>query len=313
MDTMQTTIKFLESRGFPGRDAYDLPSSTKRFPDGAQFRIEIPSVEGPEVFAETIKHAQMEGVVVHRISQGSGVMMLKREELKRLAKMGKEEGIEVCLFVGPRSTWDIGAFNRTVQGQVLGYRHRGMDQLVYALEDIRRGCDAGIRSFLVADEGLLWAANEMRKEGLLPKDMILKVSIRMAHGNPVALKLVQDMGADTINIIGDLTLPQLAAIRQAIDIPIDMYVEHADAFGAIARYYEIPEIIRVAAPIYLKIGSMNTPGIYPSGKHLEETAKKITIERCRRARVTMEIIKEYYPEAIMSEKGAPGLGIPVAD
>ena len=34
----------------------DLPTSAKRFPDGAQYRVEIPSVEGPEaleaVFAE---------------------------------------------------------------------------------------------------------------------------------------------------------------------------------------------------------------------------------------------------------------------
>lgn len=32
----------LRSLGYPGRDLYELPSSTKRFPDGAQYRVELP-------------------------------------------------------------------------------------------------------------------------------------------------------------------------------------------------------------------------------------------------------------------------------
>lgn len=311
---MEETSRFLESLGVPGRDAYELPSSTKRFLDGAHYRIEIPSVEGPAVFRETIRAAQEQGVPVHRVSQGSGIMMLTRAEMAEMCELGNRHAIEVSLFVGPRSTWDIGAFGRTEGGKVLGYRHRGSDQLLYALEDIRRGCRAGLRGVLVADEGLLYAASEMKKAGKLPSNLVLKVSIRMAHGNPLSLKLVERMGADTINIIADLTLPQLAAIRQALDIPIDMYVEHADSFGAIARYYEMPEIIRVAAPIYIKVGSMNTQGLYPSGKHLEEAAKKITIERVRRAKLMMEIICEYYPEAIVSKAGVAhkDLGLPDA-
>ena len=35
----------LKAVGLPGGDAHDHPASTKRFPDGGQYRIEIPSTE----------------------------------------------------------------------------------------------------------------------------------------------------------------------------------------------------------------------------------------------------------------------------
>jgi hypothetical protein len=49
--TMQNTRRFLNQLGLPPGDAYDLPTSAKRFPDGAQYRVEIPSVEGPRARA----------------------------------------------------------------------------------------------------------------------------------------------------------------------------------------------------------------------------------------------------------------------
>ncbi|MEP6813659.1 MAG: hypothetical protein ABI990_11775, partial [Actinomycetota bacterium] len=49
----------------------------RRFPDGAHFRIEIPSVEGPRVLEEVVNAARDEGIVVNRVSQGSGAMLLR--------------------------------------------------------------------------------------------------------------------------------------------------------------------------------------------------------------------------------------------
>jgi hypothetical protein len=39
------TEDLLRKIGLPSRDLAELPTWTKRFPDGAQYRIEIPSVE----------------------------------------------------------------------------------------------------------------------------------------------------------------------------------------------------------------------------------------------------------------------------
>lgn len=307
---MEKTRKFLEKMGFLGRDPYDLPTSTKRFPDGAQYRVEIPSVEGPKCMKAVLDACKEYGVDIQRVSQGSGIMLLTDEEIKEMVRMGKEEGIEVSLFVGPRGTWDIGAQPFTSAGKIIGARAEGIDQLVFALEDIKRGCELGLRGILVVDEGLLWLVNEMKKARELPPDLVIKVSVQMGQSNPVSIKLMQDIGANTFNVPTDLTLPRLAAIRQAIDIPIDIYVEVPDDFGGFIRHYEIAEIVRIAAPVYIKFGLRNAPNIYPSGTHLENTAVALSKERVRRAKLGLQLLNKYYPEAVVSKRGAVGLGIP---
>ena len=44
---MSKASDLLSRAGLPARDAYDLPTSKKRFADGGEYRIEIPSTEGP--------------------------------------------------------------------------------------------------------------------------------------------------------------------------------------------------------------------------------------------------------------------------
>src|SRR5215469_14514819 len=53
--------------------------SERRFADGAHYRIEIPSVEGPAVLRAVVAQASAEGVVVNRASQGSGAMLLSAD------------------------------------------------------------------------------------------------------------------------------------------------------------------------------------------------------------------------------------------
>ena len=307
---MKQTRDFLTGLDLPSGDAFDLPTSTKRFPDGAQYRIEIPSVEGPDVLEAVLEEAEKREVLIHRISQGSGIMLLNDAEIARMVSLGYEAGIEVSLFVGPRAAWDTGAQVLSSAGKNLGARLRGMEQVVYALEDVRRACDLGIRSVLVADEGLLWLVTRMREAGELPVDLIVKVSVQMGAANPVSILLIERLGADTYNIPTDLSLPQIAALRMVLSLPLDMYVEVPDDFGGFIRYYEAPELVRIAAPIYLKLGLRNAPGIYPSGAHLESVAVAEGRERVRRAGILLEMLQRYYPQAVTSARGAQDLGIP---
>lgn len=53
----------------------------------------------------------------------------------------------------------------TSAGKNIGRRLRGMQQVVYAAEDIKRACALGIRGTLITDEGLLWIVNEMKATG----------------------------------------------------------------------------------------------------------------------------------------------------
>ena len=42
---------------------------------------------------------------------------------------------------------------------------------------------------------------------------------------------------------------------------------------------EVPEMIRVASPMYVKLGLRNAANIYPSGMHIEDLAVKQSRER----------------------------------
>ncbi len=307
---METTRKFVKTLGLPGRDGYDLPSSSKRFPDGAQYRFEIPSVEGPRCLKAVIEEAQRYRLTIHRVSQGSGIMLLTDDEIKEMLRMARDQQMEVSLFVGPRATFDIGAQPLTPAGKNIGLGLRGMDQVVYAVEDIKRGCDLGVRGVLVADLGLLWLVNEMKKAGKLPANLVIKISVQLTATNPVSVRILEDFGAGTFNVSSDLPLPLLASIRQAVSIPLDFYVETPDPFGGFIRHFETPEFIRVLSPLYVKLGLRNAPDIYPSGTHIESTAIALSKERVRRVKLVSDLIARYYPEAEMSKVGAEGLAIP---
>jgi len=307
---MSTAKRLLRDLNLPDGDRYDLPTSTARFPDGAHYRIEIPSVEGPAAMAAVIESAQRYGVTIHRVSQGSGMMLLTDAELREMAQLGAQHRMEVSLFVGPRAPWEGSGQPLTPDGKLMGWRHTGMDQLAYAFDDIVRGVEAGIRSILVADEGLLWLVDQARRRGVLPADLVVKGSAVLGVGNPLGVKLLQDNGLDTINVASDITLPRLAAMRQVLSIPLDLYIEGPDGLGGFTRYYEMPEIVRTGAPVYLKFGLRNAPNIYPSGVHLEPAAIATGRERVRRAAIGMELLARAGSAFAPSPVGAEGLGIP---
>ena len=123
--------------------------------------------------------------------------------------------------------------------------------------------------------------------------------------------MLADLGADTINLPTDLPLEEIAAIRSAVDVPLDVYVEAPDNVGGFVRLHEIPELIRVAAPVYVKFGLRNAPDVYPSGSHLEATTVALTRERVRRARLGLDLLARSGSRPVTSKPGAAGLAVPV--
>ncbi len=307
---MKKTQQFLAKLKLPFEDNHALEPTGKRFPDGGHYRIEIPSVEGPRVLREVLAAAKDHEVPIHRVSQGSGIMLLTKKEIAEMARIGHDQRIEVCLFVGPRAPFETGAQALSIAGKVIGWQHRGADQLVYAIEDVRRACDLGIRSVLPADLGLIWVLDQMKQKGELPKNLVIKSSVTLPAANPATARLFENAGVSTLNIPTDLSPAQIGAIRQAVDLPIDIYIEVPDNFGGFVRYYEMPQLLRVAAPMYLKFGLRNAPDIYPSGLHLELTAIQLGRERVRRARIALDLLEQYAPQMKMSPLGSKDLGIP---
>jgi hypothetical protein len=288
----------LAAHGLPGADLGEAPASAKRFADGAAYRVEIPSTEGPRCMEAILEEAARLDVPVHRVSQGSGVGLLAQAELEEFAALGREHGVEVCLFARPNAAWGRSASARSAAGAALAPVAWGMDQVNQQLDEIRRAADLGFRSVLIADIGVLRLFSALRESGDLPPDMQAKISVMLPAANPASALVLEELGADTINVPVDLSLAQLAAIRAAIDVPLDIYIEAPDNLGGIVRMHEIAEIVRVASPVHVKFGLRNAPDLYPSGTHLETTAVALSRERVRRARIGLDRLGGFPTSAV---------------
>ena len=284
-------------------EASQVRSSSKAFPDGGKWRIEIPSVEGPAALETVLREAGELNVPIHRVSQGSGIGMLTDREILDMVEMSRESNVELCLFARPGANWDIGAAYMSTAGSV-GGRSRGLSQLRAAVSEIERGAALGVRSFLVSDEGLLWTVHQLREHGHLPREIQFKVSVMAAPANPASFRVNEMLGADTVNVPSDLALSQLAELRAAADASLDFYVEAPDNIGGFMRYHEIYEIIRVAAPIYVKFGLRNSPDIYPAGAQLNSNIQESGRERVRRARLGLDELARNPNNLPMSPAGS---------
>ena len=217
---MDRTKRFLESIGMPKGDLYSLPDSSKRFADGAQYRFEVPGIQGPGTMCALMEELDRLGLTIHRVTQTKGIMLLSDQEIAEMVALAEKWKVSLVLAVGPRATYDTSASVHTLEGQRMGYRLRGQDQIVRAVEDIYRAINLGCKSFLIYDEGLLWLLNEMRSVEEIPHNCSFKVSAHCGHGNPCAAKLLESIGAGSINPIRDIQLQMLAAMRQAIAFPL---------------------------------------------------------------------------------------------
>ncbi len=309
---MKRSEQALLALNMPIEDDKREPSAV-RFQDGGAFRFEIPSVEGPRVLEAVVREAERLDVPLHRVSEGSGIQLLTDSEIGEMADMGRQHGIEVSLFVGPRAGFEPSAMHTATNGGVVRPRLRGVDAVRAALDDVFRAYDLGIRSVLVADEGLIAAHQVLKQKGIWPVDMRIKVSVMMGAANPLSIKLLGDFGVATYNCPTDLTVEQMSTVRQVTSVPLDVYVESPDDVGGFVRYREIEDFIRYLAPVYLKFGVRNAPNIYPSGIHLEAQAVELGRERVHRARVAWEQIRRLGLEELMSPPGHPvaDLAVPI--
>ncbi|WP_141204780.1 hypothetical protein [Streptomyces griseorubiginosus] len=287
--------------GAPAPDPAD--ASPHSFPGGGRWRTEIPSCEGPEALAVVLKEASRLDVPIHRISQGSGVWMLTDAEITEMVEGTNERDIELCLFTGPRGTWDIGGSVRS-DSRGGGMRARGHDAVAGCVEDALRATELGVRCLLVADEGVLWTLHRARTAGLIPGDTTLKLSALVGPVNPAAFAVYENLGADSINVPSDLTLDHLTEIRRVSAAPMDMYIEAPDDLGGYVRMYEVAELIRRGAPLYLKFGLSKAPGIYPYGHHLRDLALSTARERVRRGRLALDLLARHGADGDMAPPGS---------
>ncbi len=312
-ETLNKIRAFMEKEGIPGRDAYDLPTSAKTFADGANYRIEIAGVERASTMEALIDESKKRGVTVHRaIAAVGGATYCDFEELKDMAQMAAAEKIEVVMTVGHRKGWDTGSKEiSSPEGSMQGFRLRGSDHISYHIADIMRCVEAGHRGFLVYDEGVLFVLNKMRAEGLLPKETFFKFSVFGGYCSAAGAKVIESMGVNSMNPISDVSLPILGSIRQAVDIPLDVYIIIVDSFGGMFRAYEAPEIARVASPCYFKFEPGTSEGDIYKPWVSEEWHENLIRQKVKIAQIVSELMERHAPEMKTSPKGAADLVPPV--
>ncbi len=300
----EDTRAYLKKIGMPQGDAFDMPSSALRFPDGGAFRIENPTVNSAETVATLLETAAKNGIIINRITETYGMFRHTAAEIKEYCRLCHDHGVELLMSTGPRATYDTGATVLSPQGARIGYRLRGMEQVVRGVEDIKRGYDLGVRGFLIYDEGMLWLVGKMRADGALPKEIIFKTSAHLGQCNPCSFKLLESLGADSLNPVRDLQIPMIAALRQAIKTPLDIHTDNPPGSGGFIRAYEAPEIVRVAAPLHCKTGNSVIGG------HGEMTSAAEGKKMADQATIIVEMINKYYPDLKQSPKGTEDLRIP---
>src|SRR5439155_941090 len=136
--------------------------------------------------------------------------------------------VEVSLFARPNAGWSASAMARSAVGALIAPTAHGADQLAAVVDDVLRAAAHGFRSVLIQDIGALHAFGELRRAGILPNDMQAKVSVMLPVANPASARVVERLGASTINLPTDLTLAEIAAIRAAASLSLDVYIECPD-------------------------------------------------------------------------------------
>ena len=111
---MRKTREFLMSIGMPAGDAYDLPTSDKRFPDGGQYRFEVPGIQGPKVMEALLEEVDKYRIHLHRVTQTKGIMTLLDNEIIEMVR--GEAHVDLVLAIGPRATTDTSASVNTQKG-----------------------------------------------------------------------------------------------------------------------------------------------------------------------------------------------------
>ena len=297
---MDDIRRFLEGMNLPGRDLHHLPDSATCFRDGALYRVDISGVENLPALHAVVEMARDLDIIVHRVTAFGGITLLSDHEIREMGDLGAAQRVEVCLAVGPRAA----------DYAERGWRLNGVDDLAYAAADVHRAVALGIRSILVSDEGLLWVLREMKTNGVLPEDLILRASSRLGASNPASIWLLEELGAASYALPPDLSLARIAAARAAVDMPLEIAVDPGGVPWSSVRMYDVAEAVRVAAPIYLSYDTDEVP--VPKLARVEPEKMILACrERVRRARLGQNVLDRHLPAAVASLRGAEGVAMPL--
>lgn len=300
----------------------DIKSSDKRFPDGANYRIEVSGIETADILKAVIDEAKKQGIPIHRaIATVRGSACYSDEQLKELAKVAAENEVEVIICPGKLAQAVFDDPNRILSG----LNWQNTEEADAYTREILRCVKIGFRGFLVWRKGMLRALNFRRKFDI-PPETIFKLSTFDNNANVYDFSLAEKSGADTINTANGLSLKSLSEIRRNINVPLDIHMtfwqlafekNESGRLELTAKPYDriddAPEIVRVAGPCYFKFEA-GTPGlgVYDlSGP--DWTLKDLAEHKRKDVRTAAQVVrrvKEKYPGLVLSDWGPKDLRVP---
>lgn len=292
MSNYQRAREILKNMNLPIGDIYNLPTSGLKFSDRGSYKIEVPTVNTFSAAKKILSESSKLNIKVNRITETFGIFRHQKQEILDYISLCKDYECELLMSIGPRAPYDLSPTSQTLQGRSISYRLRGQEQVVYALEEFLRAVDMGIRGFVIYDEGFLWMIQWLKQKNKIPENIHLKISAHCGQANPLSGLLLQQMGANSFNPVRDLSLPMISSLRKTIFIPIDIHCDNPVSSGGFIRNYEVPELIRIASPVYLKIGNSVLP------KHGHLTTEDDAILMVNQIQIIKEFI-ENYSENIM--------------
>jgi len=168
--------------------------------------------------------------------------------------------------------------------------------------------------------------NFMEKEGIPGKDLydlptsvktfpdgahwriaVFKWSAFAGYCSAAGFRVIEKMGANSANPTSDVSLPILASMRKAVNIPIDIYMFITDAEGGMFRIYDAPEIARIASPCYFKIEPGTSQADIYKPWVSESWHAEFMREKVKEAAIFQEIMERHAPELKLSSKGPADL------
>jgi hypothetical protein len=298
-----------------------IPDSPKKFPDGANYRIEVSGIENVGILGAVVEEAKKCKIPIHRaIATVAGSSFYSNSDLTALARFAAKEKIEVIICPDNLAHGFFGNPNRNLNWQ-------DKREIKSYIDEIHRCVKLGFRGFLTWSFSMLAMLTSLRDAEKIPSETIFKVSTFANCCNVLDFILAKRLKADTVNAANGLTLQNLADIRKAVpSVVIDVHIIFWQNYLAenkegrlelktdfYDRIADAPEIARIASPVYFKFEA-GTPGIGVYDVPRPDWSFKDLAEHKRKdvrvAAQIMKTIKEKYPQLKLSDWGPEDLRVP---
>lgn len=249
--------RWLRENNLAYSDEIPLEASDVEFAGGGHYGVEIPVVNSFKVLEQIVALIKQEGLPVTRFNETLGAFLLSDSEVKDMLALCRESQIGMVFALGPRPEYDRkAAFYRGGFGLSQGRRINNNDALALSAEEAIRLSELGCRGLIAYDLGVIRLLSKMKKDGIIPSDVMIKASSHCIVSNPMTSFIYAENGADSVTTTHDLGLPVLQEMRKAskelvLDIPTDVY----GSKGGFIRFYEIPELVQICSPMMLKMGA----------------------------------------------------------